>query len=888
MRVVLVSIMVLITLSIGQIFAQTEVEGNIRGVWNVEGSPYIVVDDVEIRRGDELVIEPGVVVRFERPNCMWVHGLLTAVGTEEDSIIFTRDRVGRRWRGIRIENADNDTEISYSVIEYAETIGQFDDIEARGAGIACFNTDALFSHNTIRFNRSAGRTAGIYTDNCDADILHNHVYDNFADTNAAVEAINSNANISHNIVENNESQHGGGMIFYEGAPTVEYNIVRFNDSTVMDWGCGLYFAWGCRAEVRYNIVVDNIGGGVYVGAGSEIDVFEHNTIANNPGTCGILSYGGQGGASINLRNSIVWGHDVSIWLHSGGRGSASYSLIEDINRQEIEEGEGVFDEDPRFIDENEGDYNIGDDSPCVDAGDPDSPRDLDDSIADVGALSLSLVDGETDMFVDPDFIEVDEPGEYVFNITNEGENRLLWQSSCNVDWITCDPDRALLEPDNDIDVIVEITDEGLNDGVNRGEIIILSNDRNDPEFRIPVLLSIGNIRELRMSLNEAWNYVSMNIIPGDNFWDREDGPSVVWLFNQLRLEGDDHHIIQIKDDVGRFWSPQFRFNNIPYWNLTEGYMLNVDEDIEASWEGEIIPFDDDVPLTEGWNLAAYFPRYELSADAPDFVVLSNIIDDVVIAKDDFGNFLSTEFEFSNMEPWRETRGYLVKVERDVILSYPPEVEDRGEMAASQSIIWQHWDPPQATGQNMSLLLKTHDLDEVCEIAAFNPSGTIIGLGKPNNEGLCGIALWGDDTSTQDYEGLRSGEKPQFKLWDGFCEYSVKIKSIKGDLCYESDGFSYGELIWDQPDIVRDFILQTPYPNPFNSVTSIKFALPVDDLIRLAIYNVGGEEIARLIHGEVNAGYHSVAWNASDAPSGVYFAKLYGNTGVKTTKLMLIK
>ncbi len=888
MKFIFNSVIAILILIISQCTAQTEVEGNVRGVWDVDGSPYIVVDDLDIQRGDELLIEPGVVVRFRRPYRLWVRGLLTAVGTEEDSIIFTQDRNGRRWRGIRIFNADDDTEISYSIIEHAETIGEFDQLEARGAGVACFETDALFSHNTFRSNRSAGRTAGLYTHNCDADIISNHFCDNFSFTEGTIEAYNSNATISHNLVERNESGYGGGMFFDRGAPTVEYNIVRNNLSNIMTWGGGLYFVFNCRAEARYNIVVDNIGGGVYVGAGAEINVFDHNTIANNPGRCAILCYGGQGGAFINLTNTIIWNHRESVWLHSGGRARASYSLIEDINDEDIQRGEGVFDEDPRFIDENDGDYNIREDSPCVDAGDPDSPRDLDNSIADVGALSVNLVDGETDMFVDPDFIEVNEPGEYVFNITNEGENLLLWHAICNVDWITCDPNRALMDPDNDIDVIVEITDEGLNDGLNRGEILILSNDRNDPEFRIPVLFSIGNIRELRMPLLEAWNYVSMNIIPDDNFWDRDEGPDVVWLFNQLRLEGDEHHIIQVKDDFGRFWSPQFRFNNIPYWDLTEGYMVNVREDVEAVWEGEIIPFDEDVPLTEGWNLAAYFPRYELSAEAPDFVVLSNIIEDVIIAKDEFGNFLSTEFEFSNMGPWCETRGYLIKVERDVILNYLPERNNMGEMGTAPDIVWQHWSAPASTGQNMSLLLKTHDLDEVCEIAAFTPLGTFIGVGKPTNkEGLCGIALWGDDTSTEYCEGMKPGEEPVLKLWDGFFEYVVKVRIIKGNLRFENDGFAYGELIWDQSNVVRDFYLDAPYPNPFNNRTQVQFSIPETGTLTLALYDVNGRNMAELKNGRIFAGFHQVEIRSENLVSGVYFLNAkFGNEELNQKVVLL--
>lgn len=128
----------------------------------------------------------------------------------------------------------------------------------------------------------------------------------------------------------------------------------------------------------------------------------------------------------------------------------------------------------------------------------------------------------------------------------------------------------------------------------------------------------------------------------------------------------------LKDEQGHFYSPAFGFNNIPYWNLTEGYLIKITEAVETTWEGEPIPFDAEIPLAEGWNFIAYYPDYELSAAAPDFPVLAPIINRVLIAKDEDGNFLNPAFRFSNMPPWRPGKGYQVKVSANVILRYPAE------------------------------------------------------------------------------------------------------------------------------------------------------------------------------------------------------------------------
>ncbi|MBT7617441.1 MAG: hypothetical protein HN590_09185, partial [Calditrichaeota bacterium] len=80
----------------------------------------------------------------------------------------------------------------------------------------------------------------------------------------------------------------------------------------------------------------------------------------------------------------------------------------------------------------------------------------------------------------------------------------------------------------------------------------------------------------------------------------------------------------------------------------------------------------DIPLEAGWNLIAYLPTYELDASAPNFPVLAPIIDNVLIAKDVHGRFMFPELNFSNMPPWRETQGYQVDVNEDVVLNYPDE------------------------------------------------------------------------------------------------------------------------------------------------------------------------------------------------------------------------
>ena len=83
-------------------------------------------------------------------------------------------------------------------------------------------------------------------------------------------------------------------------------------------------------------------------------------------------------------------------------------------------------------------------------------------------------------------------------------------------------------------------------------------------------------------------------------------------------------------------------------------------------------------------------------------------------------------------------------------------------------------------------------------------------------------------------------------------------------------------------------LTTYNPNPFNPVTTLSFAIPIDSEVSLSIYNLQGREVSTLISGNMDAGYHSVIWNADSHSSGVYFVKMMAGEYISTQKLMLVK
>jgi PKD repeat protein len=71
----------------------------------------------------------------------------------------------------------------------------------------------------------------------------------------------------------------------------------------------------------------------------------------------------------------------------------------------------------------------------------------------------------------------------------------------------------------------------------------------------------------------------------------------------------------------------------------------------------------------------------------------------------------------------------------------------------------------------------------------------------------------------------------------------------------------------------DFGLEVNYPNPFNPSTKIAFGIPEPAHVVLTIHNLNGQEVARLLEGELSAGRYEREWKATDVASGVYFYRL---------------
>jgi hypothetical protein len=86
----------------------------------------------------------------------------------------------------------------------------------------------------------------------------------------------------------------------------------------------------------------------------------------------------------------------------------------------------------------------------------------------------------------------------------------------------------------------------------------------------------------------------------------------------------------------------------------------------------------------------------------------------------------------------------------------------------------------------------------------------------------------------------------------------------------------------------DFALRRSRPNPFTRVTTIEFAVPRAERVRLEILDVRGRLIETLVDGPRPAGRYTATWSARGAPSGMYFCRLVAGGRTATSKLALMR
>ncbi|MCK4653737.1 MAG: right-handed parallel beta-helix repeat-containing protein [Candidatus Cloacimonetes bacterium] len=344
------------------------VSGDVSGIWSADTVK--VIGDLTITDGEALTIDPGTYIEFQDLYGFNIQGCLLAVGTEQDTIIFTAIDT---WHGIQFNETpttNDSSKIVYCKLHYvspdntsrgAATISNFskllishclisdNDLEyISGGGISCANSSPVIEFNIIKNNSSA---------------IGGGMFCNF----------NSHPIIRNNIIINNSGLLAGGGIICRNSsnPIIINNIISENSGGIT--GGGINCSSNSSPLIINNLINNNSatfsifpprGGGIYLDESNAIII--NNTVTAN------LCITGGGLYCINsnpiIMNSIFWDNGQNnIFIGSNSNPVITYSDI-----QGGYTGEGNIDIDPLFWGTGEYPYFLLDDSPCVNVGTPDT------------------------------------------------------------------------------------------------------------------------------------------------------------------------------------------------------------------------------------------------------------------------------------------------------------------------------------------------------------------------------------------------------------------------------------------------------------------------------------------------------------------------------------
>ena len=207
----------------------------------------------------------------------------------------------------------------------------------------------------------------------------------------------SNTTVTNSTIQNNSADYGGGIRCVSSSPIL--SNVKINYNSASNFGGGFSVMTNSNPVLTsVEISGNNAYNGGGINCGNSNPSFMNLTLSNNTS-----SFGGGINCSdecnANFVNSILWGNSLEEIYIRDGNGVNDVTLT--ILYSDVQAGdgniyitngngtidwlEGNIDSNPLFENPGNGSFQLTDDSPCIDAGDPLSQTDPDNTVADMGA-----------------------------------------------------------------------------------------------------------------------------------------------------------------------------------------------------------------------------------------------------------------------------------------------------------------------------------------------------------------------------------------------------------------------------------------------------------------------------------------------------------------------
>ncbi|MDP8239232.1 MAG: T9SS type A sorting domain-containing protein [Candidatus Hatepunaea meridiana] len=738
--------------------------------------------------------------------------------------------------------------------------------------------------------------------------------------------------LTHLKICGNSAMFGGGIFLQISSPTIEY--AEIYDNTVTLSGGGVYFSReGADPIVRRSVIYGNsardYGGGIGCWNGAQPVLINITVVFNeaNRGGGGMATNSHTTDNYVTLINSIVRGNEptqIHIRSLSGDRDTlaVSFSDIEEGRdgillggRSRLIWGEGNIDENPEFINTDENDYHLTAESPCINAGNPDSPEDPNGSRAEIGAYYFEggVLLGYVFDAADSAAIEGASVSTSI-GYSTETDDRGFWQMAIHIAEfdITAHRQGYLDSTFNDLNIEPSDTSE-----IN---FFLLHPEFTPSEDSLICELEAGDSSLSGFSIHNAGNGIltwqarkrlvgELAVDPWKFLQSFDTGDEV----GDDRLEGvvfiDDRFYVSGSNMTNRADSA-----NMIYILDRDGNLLDRYEQLGESnfgmrhltWDGELI-----------WGS------------------VGQTVYGFTIGGDRVYSF-EGPYNRNDCLTWDSDHEvlWLTRSNSEIIRAYDREGNEREDLAVEHqplSISGIVYYPEDTDGYNLYILKRNDERAQV--ILKMNPTNgdtMFVALLYPEGGDIPGGAFMTNhyDMRCWVYMNIaKDGSNDRIDIWqvEGNTSW-MRLEPNMGEIEVEASqdmslsiftegltiDFWEAELVFNhnsasgetilpvtltiRPDAVDpceeiipvEFGITGIYPNPFNSTTRITFSVSPSLHVSLSLYDLTGRELVTLIDEDLQAGVYNTGLNATNLPSGLYFVRLEASAQVLSRKLILIK
>jgi flagellar hook assembly protein FlgD len=186
---------------------------------------------------------------------------------------------------------------------------------------------------------------------------------------------------------------------------------------------------------------------------------------------------------------------------------------------------------------------------------------------------------------------------------------------------------------------------------------------------------------------------------------------------------------------------------------------------------------------------------------------------------------------------------------------------------------------------------------------LSPDANLFSISPCYDEGAVSFGLLGPDGTAVGYQSYAS-ETAGWKRWSIFVDSGSSFDGIYTDNYSATDSTQQAGIWYISHDSLKGVITNKAVgveetspsafsvaqntPNPFNPATTINFTLAKAGKVTVDIYNAAGQKVDTVVNTTMNAGAHSVIWNAARQSAGVYFYTIKAGEVSKTMKMTLLK